>query len=385
MNEHTAIIGAGGFVGASLVEALALRNESSVRAIVRSYRSVAPYARFGPTVRTERADAENAADLARALRGCSVAINLTTGPPTSIERSTRAIYQACLDANVGRLIHLSSAVVFGDSISELTDDDSPPLDDHWMPYARAKGAAERWIRDNATDARCRVIVLRPGIVWGVRSPHTLSIARSLAQKTAYLVDGGAGVFNAIYIDNLIGCLLACRDHPEAAAGFFNVADPRAVTWWELYAALAPHLGADVERIPSVSGKRFPWSVGAALEYVQLLSFVNPLYHRLKRGMPDGLKARLKGMLHSVDGFELHAKDYPARPRVTRELWHLQRTTGRLTTAKFDRHFQYQPSVTFEEGVRRTVQWLTFLGYVRGETKPDLPHRQPVGPLPRVAA
>src|SRR5262249_54998244 len=155
-----------------------------------------------------------------------------------IIRSTQSILEACVAAHVPRLIHLSSAVIYGDVASPFLDDNAPPVPRHWMPYAHAKATAEVWLRQQMADAPCQVTVLRPGIVWGVRSPHTISIVHALLEKRAYLVGEGQGVFNGIFIDNLVACIRACCDHPGDVRGFYNVADEELITWRDFYSALA---------------------------------------------------------------------------------------------------------------------------------------------------
>jgi nucleoside-diphosphate-sugar epimerase len=362
LNREIAIIGAGGFVGSSLVESLILSGATRVRAVVRAYRSFAALSRFGDRVSLVRADAEVPDSIRPALAGCATVINLTTGSPDGIVQSTKVIYQACREAGVKKFIHVSSAVVFGDVASSSTVDDSPPLENHWMPYARAKAASENWLRRQARSPACQVIVLRPGIVWGVRSPHTIAIARALLERTAFLVDDGGGVFNAIYIDNLVECLRACDSYPGDASGFYNVADREFVTWRAFYNALGAQVGCDASRIPTVGGQRFPWSVPAAVEYVQALPVVDSVYHRLKRRLPDAWRARLKRLLaRRAHGEETTSK----RPLVSRELWHLQRTKHKLPADKFARRFGFTPPVSFEEGMARTGRWLAFVGYGRG--------------------
>ncbi len=105
-----AIIGAGGFVGQRLTESLVLNGDRGPRAIVRSYRNLAGLCRFGRLIDIRFADAERSTDLGKALEGVNVVVNVTTGAPAGIERSTRTIYDACVRAKVSRLIHLSSAV-----------------------------------------------------------------------------------------------------------------------------------------------------------------------------------------------------------------------------------------------------------------------------------
>ncbi len=358
-----AIIGAGGFVGSRLTESLVLSGHTDVRAIVRSYRNMAGLCRFGSTVDVRRADAEVAASLADALAGARTVVNVTTGPPAGIVRSTNTIYDACVQAGVRRFIHLSSAVVYGDVLTQI-EDDAPPLDKHWMPYARAKAAAEVWLRTRVGRDALDLVVLRPGIVWGVRSPHTIDIARSLASKSAFLVGGGAGVFNGIYIDNLVASISACSAHEGSAAGFYNVGDRETITWREFFEVLGEPLGCDMRRLAEVSGDRFPRSLGSTVDTIQSLPLVNELYHRLKTRVPDGLKAAIKARLEGQYDYSRHGASYAAAPSVSRELWHLQRVRHKLPIDKFAQTFDFSTPVSFLDGIRKTTLWLETLGLVQ---------------------
>jgi nucleoside-diphosphate-sugar epimerase len=242
-----------------------------------------------------------------------------------------------------------------------------------MPYAKAKASAEVWLRERLAAVPCQIAILRPGFVWGVRSPHTISVVNSIVEKRAYLVDGGRGVFNSIYIDNLVACIRTCIDHPDDVRGFYNVADREFVTWRDFYSALAGSLGYDMGQMPSVSGDRFPWSVRAVLEYVQLLPVMNELYYWLRGRLPDSVKSRLKRWLLGRYEYGSEVTSYVTRPTVDRELWHLQKVAHKLPTAKFDTKFGLTPPLTFEEGIRRTVEWLVFLGVVPAPTCTETEH------------
>ena len=366
MSEIT-IIGAGGYVGTALSESLILDGYERVRAVVRAYRSLAGLARFGSQVSIRVADAEHPDELREAIRGSSVVVNVTTGAPKTIIRSTAAILDACVREKVRRLVHLSSAVVFGEARSPSLTDDSPPLRKHWMPYARAKAASERFLRNLLESSPIEIAVLRPGIVWGPRSPHTRDIVESLLDKRAFLVDEGKGVFNGIYIDNLIYSIQACINDKVDIRGFYNVADQERVTWREFYSQLATSLDYDMARIVHVSSRHFPWSRRAAIDYLQALPGVNQLYHRLKSHVPAGVKASLKARLSGCVTYERPVPSYQSSPYVSRELWHLQRTCYKLPTTKFARRFDLAVPVSFGEGVLRTLAWLSHIGLTARET------------------
>lgn len=356
--SNVAVVGAGGFVGAALIESLVL-DGLRVRAVVRGHRSLAGFCQFGSAVDVALADAEKVPALTTAFADIDTVVNVTTGQPAGIIRSTEAIHQACVAAGVRRFVHLSSAVVFGDVLQPTGDDDAP-VSGHWMPYARAKAASEIWLRPRLTQG-VDVTVLRPGIVWGVRSSHTLDLARTMAGKNGYLVGGGAGIFNGIYIDNLVANIRTVCDSPRSAPGFYNVGDAETVTWRQFFEAFGPALGCDPARMPMVSAEKFPWSKRAAFDAALALPGMNESAHWLKGRLPDGLKAQIRKRLEGAYSYDRHAPDYNVAPTVDREIWHLQRVRHKLPVDKFARTFEAPAPLTFEEGVRRTLAWLMALG------------------------
>ncbi len=360
MSTDVAIIGAGGFVGSRLIESTVLAGQAPVVAVVRSYRNLAGLCRFGSAVAVRLADAEKAGPLSEALVGARVVVNLTTGPGAGIVRSTIAIHEACRLAGVARLVHLSSAVVYGD-VKTPVSDDAPPVEKHWMPYARAKATSEIWLRERGETIGPEVIVLRPGIVWGVRSPHTAGFARSLCRKNAFLVDGGVGIFNGIFIDNLVAAIRVSCEARGNAAGFYNIGDTETITWGRFFEALGRPLGCEVSRLPSVSGETFPLSIRSAFDSVQSLPLFDDLYHWLKTRVPETFKTGIKARLEGNYGYERRASSYVSEPSVDRELWSLQRVRHKLPITKFGARFGFVPPVSFDEGIGKTVAWLGTIG------------------------
>lgn len=358
-----AIVGAGGFVGASLIESLVLERAIGVRAVVRACRSVAPLARFGSSIDIRLADARDATRLTEAFADCDTVLNVTTGPPREIVESTKAIHEACSRAAVRRLIHMSSAVVLGRVDETIVTDRCAPRMHHEMPYARAKAAAEQWLQDRMGKARPEIVVLRPGIVWGPRSWHTLQLAKSLLEKSAYVVGDGSGVCNAIYIENLIRCIRACYSADAGVEGYFNVADREELTWREFLGALAPHLRYDIARIPSVSAERCPLNAGNVLDWMLSLPMMNGAYHTLKRHLPDGVKSGIKSFVSAARSYDHIAPRYNDAPSVDREMWRLQRVLRKPSTQSFGAAFGEPEFVDFAEAILRTVHWLRFMGYV----------------------
>ena len=354
--RSVAVVGAGGFVGARLLERAVLGGRTDIVPVVRSYRSVARVANLGMSHRL--GDASRPESLEPALSGCETVVNLTSGDPEEILRTTQSIYAAAVAVGARRLIHLSSATVHGQVEQRGLADDAPPQLDHWMPYARAKGLAENFLRERMPEKRIEIVVLRPGLIWGPRSPWIIRPALQLVSGSAFLVGDGGGICNLIYTDNLLHCIDTVVAHHGQVSGFYNVADDETTTWREYYAALAAGLGVDLATVHHVAADRYRTGFGGLVEEFKKLPPYQWLKHRLSQETKDALKLRLKLALERNHPAQLGAT---ARPEVTRDLWQLQTTRHPLPTAKFRSAFGYSNPIPFGSGIAASLAWLRFIG------------------------
>lgn len=361
-----AVLGAGGFVGSRLMEQAPLTPAWTLVPVLRSPRSLARLSKLGITARF--ADTGRVEPLATALEGHEVVINLAAGDWTSIRADAAIAYEATARAGCRLLIHLSSAVVFGRVPSPDIHDDSPPELGSWMLYAREKGMAEGYLRARIDGKGPRVVVLRPGLVWGPRSPWSALPARQLASGSAWLGGSGKGVCNLVHVDNLLRYIRQVVQSPTAASGFYNVGDPGAVTWREFYEAVADGLGYPRERIRVTEAGHRQVSPGAVLDRLKQ----RPLFYRSMKGLLKRLssesKSKMKYHLPSLAGGGFQPPcpvDVPlpdSAPSLTREHWALHNTLHRLPTAKFFRDLGDPGLMSFEEGLATTLPWLRFAGY-----------------------
>jgi nucleoside-diphosphate-sugar epimerase len=369
MSGGVAILGAGGFVGARVLEMAVLGGRTDIFPVVRAFRSVARVANLGMSHRL--ADASRPESLERALAGCDTVVNLTTGDPADILRTTQSIYTAAVAAGARLLIHLSSATVYGQVEQPDLADDAPPQLDHWMPYAREKGLAENFLRERMAERRLAIVVLRPGLIWGPRSPWIIRPATQLVSGSAYLVGDGGGICNLMYVDNLIRGIDAVVAHPTQVSGFYNVADDETTTWREYYAALASGLGADLATVHKVPADHYRAGLGGLVEELKKLPPYQWLKYRLSPETKDAIKLRLK----LAFGRDLPAQPGAnASPVVTRDMWHLQTTKYPLPTIQFRTTFGHRNPSSFASGMAASLAWLRFIGLERlnvvAEPAPD---------------
>jgi nucleoside-diphosphate-sugar epimerase len=348
-----AVVGAGGFVGARLLEMATHAGRTDVVPVVRAYRSVGRNAHLG--VRHRIADASRPSSLEPALAGCDVVVNLTTGRPADILPVTRSVYAAAVAVGARTVVHMSSAAVYGQVDGAGLPDDAAPRLDHWMSYARQKGLAESFLRERMREPRPAIVVLRPSLVWGPGSPWVLGAARELLSGSAYLVGDGAGVCNLMYVDNLVRSILAVVDDPAPVSRFFHVRDDEHVTWREYYGALAAGLGVDAATIHSVTMDRYRVGLRDALDALRS----GPAYTWMKERIPLETRTLIKLRLGRARRREPEA--LPGRPVVTREMWDLQGTRYSLPTGAFREAYGHRNETSFASGIAASLAWLRFIG------------------------
>lgn len=354
MGSRIAVIGAGGFVGARMLEMSAHDGGTEVVPIVRAFHSVARSAHLGVPHRL--GDASRVESLERALVGCDAVVNLTMGAPAEILRTTCNIYAAAVAVGARVLVHMSSATVYGQVDRPDLPDDAPPIPDHWMPYAREKGRAETFLRGRMADEHIAVVVLRPGLVWGPSSPWVLGPATELVSGTAYLVGDGNGVCNLMYVDDLVRNVRAAVAHP--VPGLYNVGDGATTTWRDYYSALADGLGVDMASVHRVAADRYRAGLRERLDGVRSTA----AYAWLKDRLP--LETRTAFKLQMARASARRAASRPAAkpgPAVTRTMWGLQTTRHALPTQKFRSAFGPLRRTPFESGMAASLAWLRFIG------------------------
>jgi nucleoside-diphosphate-sugar epimerase len=348
MMESVAILGAGGFIGNRAVEMLYLGGHARVVPITRRAAGLSLPCRFDLPVRI--ADAFDERALAAAFSGCDSAVIAIAGDPRTIVESVVPIYRAAKAAGLRRIVYLSTASVHGQSPRPATDEASPLSDRQKLPYNNAKVRAERQFLACREKGSVEIVMLRPGIVHGPRSHWTGGLADELIAGEASLVDGGQGICNAIYVDNVVHAIRLALTAPGVDREAFLIGDVETLSWRDFYRPIAEALGIDVDALP-----RPPASAAVSGP---------PLAERIResaafRMLPAPLRAALKA------AYAARREPKPVGPRaplVTLEQAMLHGCAYKLPWTKARALLGYQPLVSFEEGCRRSIAWLAFAGY-----------------------
>jgi nucleoside-diphosphate-sugar epimerase len=348
-----AVVGANGFIGSRIVEVLHLERGARVRPVVRRASGLALSSRFGLEGRI--ADALDTRAMEAALSGCDVVIHAVAGDPRTIVRSVEPVYRAAEAAGCRRLVYLSSAMVHGQAPPPNVDEKSPLAQRQAIPYNGAKVRAEETLFRLRRRGKLEAVALRPGIVFGPRSSWIGDFADALLAGDAYLVGGGEGICNAIYVDNLVHAIELAARVEKADGEAFLIGENERMTWRELYRPIVEALGSDLSAVafPELENAPRP-SLKEKLDALRLSSPVQSVLEAL----PQGLR-RAIGAFWSASGA---LPDTPARPRPTPEMALLHGSRNVPSFEKARSVLGYQPVVSRSEGIRRTIGWLAFAGY-----------------------
>ncbi len=232
---------------------------------------------------------------------------------------TRHLIEAALADSRPRFVHLSSCAVYGSpQVFGITED--TPLREGASLYHDSKIASE----DVVWAAQTRglpAVIARPSQVYGPGSSQfTVRPLQMIRHRQMILIDGGRHLFKPVYIDNLIDALILCATHPGAVGEAFNITDGYAIPWRLYFGAYANMLG--VEKLPSVP---YPLAWLAAA------------------------------------GYELVGNIRGKRVSVTRRAVASLRSSNSFSNLKVRDMLNWEPRVGFEEGMRRTREWLLEAG------------------------
>jgi nucleoside-diphosphate-sugar epimerase len=353
-----AVIGAAGFVGTRLVEIFYLDGGAQVRPVVRQFKSLARLSRFELDCRI--ADARDEAALTKAFEGCDAVVNAAVGDIRTIEGIIEPVWKACLAARVRRLVYLSSGSVHGQAPAQGTDEMTPLSDQQWYWYNNAKVHAEWKLAELRKTRGVESVVLRPTIIFGPRSRWIWDAAMEIANGRACLLEGGKGICNTIYVDNLVNAIQLAIDKPTAAGKTFLVGDEETVAWRDFYTPICQHLKAPEPA--SVSAREVTaireFSLVEKARGISGMQKVLPL-------IPDPLKRAVKG---AMSGWSEKEKPSPWRLRqaepigLSSEMNALQQCQWHLPHKRAAEELGYRAPVSFDEGMRRSLAWLDFAGF-----------------------
>lgn len=227
-----AVVGADGFVGGRLAEAL------------NAQRLVYGHCQERDTHVTRAQSLLSQADVIINAGGFRLRPGLTYA---DYQRSHQGATSAIIPfIRKGALfIHVSSAAVLGKSSKHKLGNHTTP--DPWSfpspAYAQAKLEADQFLEQTAVEAGFRLVFLRPGVLYAPRTDGMVDSLVKMARRgillRLYPRDGRQHLCDVGLLLEVVRRIIELRDLPPVSA--FVVADPAPITNRELEAMIRQHL------------------------------------------------------------------------------------------------------------------------------------------------
>lgn len=254
--KHVLVTGGTGFIGRRLVEALTVACSANVRVMARNLARAPGVARF--PVELVRGDVSIASDVDHAVEGCDVVFHCAAIARANPETSravnvggTENVLSAALRAHVSRVVHISSLTVYGfPADGDL--DETCPRQYSGMNYADTKLDAEKVAFRYYQEDALPVSIIQPACVYGpFGGSWTTGVLNQLVNDRVILVDGGHGLANPVYVDDVVRAILLAAVKEQAIGEAFLISDGHRVTWREFYGQYARLVdGAEIVSVPA---------------------------------------------------------------------------------------------------------------------------------------
>jgi nucleoside-diphosphate-sugar epimerase len=320
-NKTLLITGIGGFIGLRAAE-LALAKEMKVRGLQRSEAKAQKAQQLGAQVIVGSITDPVAAR--KACQGADIVLHTAAivkegGSPKDFYEvnvgGTLNMAKAAKDAGVKTFVHLSSVMVYGFNFPNQVAEAGPLCGEN-NPYCQTKIESEKELLKLNAPPDFGIIIIRPGDVYGPGSTSWVVRPLQLMRERVFaLANGGQGVMNHVYVDNLIeGIFLAIEK--EAYGEAFNITDGQETSWQEYFTRLA-----------AIGNAPVPFSLPASL-----LKFI------------AGLRCFGQSVMGKTPDTLPESVNWVTRPYA-------------YSIAKARNQLDYEPKIDIEEGMRRTKEWL----------------------------
>jgi nucleoside-diphosphate-sugar epimerase len=269
-------------------------------------------------------DVTQAGDWQRHAGGCDVIFHLAAvigfgGRYEDFWRinavGTRHALDAAAHAGVGRFVHTSSIVVFGNDFTGRVDE-RDPVRGTGRPYTDTKIAGEQIVLQAHAASEVECTVVRPGDVYGPRSqPWVVLPLEAIRRRQLVLPARGRGLVSPVYVDDLVEGYVRAAREPAAAGQVITVTGAESVTARDFFR------------------HHFEW-----------LGMRGPV------GIPT---AAALGLATAGDAFyRLRGQPSEANPGAV----HYLTRRGTISIDRARSLLGYEPAVGLDEGMRRTRAW-----------------------------
>jgi nucleoside-diphosphate-sugar epimerase len=230
---------------------------------------------------------------------------------------TENVCRAALQADVRRIVHVSSWTIYGMGRGWTLGEEvapEPRNDPYWITKAQGDLLVQRMI----TRDRLPAAIIRPGTIFGEGDRLNFGrMATKVREGKGLIIGSGNNALPLVYVTDVVQGLLLCAEKEQALGQAFNITNDQPLTQKQLLHAIAQELGVAPPRL------HVPYSAAYSIAYAA------------ERAV------NFTGARH---------------PFVTRHGVTLYGTDNRHSIDKARTELGYAPRVSIREGVRLACEW-----------------------------
>ena len=215
------VTGATGFVGGHLAAKLTARGDEVV-ALVRSPGKAGDLARLGAEI--VKGDLNSVGTMTEAMKGCDAVFHIAAGYKVGVYEDgcaemheanvagTENVLQAAVDADVNRIVYVSTIGYYGNTRGTVVDETFERTDKDWLTcYDETKFKAHE-IADRFVAEGAPVLIAQPGGIYGPGDTSDLAKLLDRIKKgwMKVMVMPGVG-FNFVHVEDVVDGLLLVHD------------------------------------------------------------------------------------------------------------------------------------------------------------------------------
>ena len=287
-------------------------------------------------------------------------------------QGTRHVLDAALKHGVKRVVHTSTVTVYGNTPDGPLDEDAPRVKTGFA-YGDSKIDAEETALSYVARG-LSVAVVQPTVVYGpFGTTFTIKPLQLLKSGRVILVNGGDGLANLVYVDDVVSGMIVAAVHAGAHGESFILSGPEPVTWQAFYAAHEAMLGRDatVSMTPEEALKHFHGADagGGGLASQALKALRHPgvrkriaetregrLAIRAFHMLPAAVRARLAGPGVTLPGAAMAAPAVPPIHPLHPSKIAFMTSKTHVRTDKARRVLGFTPQFDFARGIGLTAAW-----------------------------
>lgn len=328
---HCLITGASGYIGSRLRQRLSLHGRGSPVSLARSEAGAQAIRSSGGAAVV--ADLLDPRTLGAAMQGCGAVVHLAHGDRGP--EATRNLVEASIRHGVRRFVHISTMSVHGPAPgAEAVNESTARILRYGEPYSDSKAEQEEIVQSAHARGDLPVVILRPTVVYGLGGHFERLVLTQARAGEVTLFDGGRGICNAIFVDDVCDAIEAALTCDAAWGEAMFIAADRAITWGEFI-----HAFADLVEPPP--------------RWVELSADDARKYWAAHPPQPvGGVPTRVWRKLKRLAGWQPPVAPWPPLGRVMRETFPIA-----YSNEKAKRLLGWSPKVDFAQGVASSEMWL----------------------------